>query len=237
MKKLLTITALTVLLLAAAAPGRAQTRRKRKAPPPPPPTIAVIAPVKQVPVDQGRFEGGVYSNDFFGLSFATPEGWFTQDAEAKKRIMDTGMEVVGEGATARKKAAMEAAMKRTHFLVSVSKYDPSAPGPDFNALLMCVAERVPSAVITTEAEYIRMSIRSLQGTSAQATMTGPVRTVKLGGTNFATADVKMTIGPMVAVQKYYVRLMKGHALAFVYTYVDDSDLKPLEDLLATVKFK
>jgi hypothetical protein len=235
MKRLLTTTVLTALLLATAAPGLAQTRRRKSAPPPPK-DIAVIAPV-QIPVDQGRLEGGVYSNDFFGISFTTPPGWFTQDAEAKKRIVDNGMEVVGEGASARKKAEMEAAMKRTYFLVSVSKYDPSTPGTDFNALMMCIAERVPSAIIKTEAEYIRMSLRALQGTSARATMAGPVRTVKLGGVNFATADVKMTLGPMVAVQRYYVRLMKGHAFALVYTYVDDADLKPLEELLASVKFK
>jgi hypothetical protein len=236
MKRLLTTTALTALLLATAAPGLAQKPRRRSAPPPPPKDMAVIAPI-QVPVDQGRLEGGVYTNDFFGVSFATPKGWFTQDAEAKKRIMDNGMEVVGEGATARKKAAMEAAMNRTHFLLSVSKFDPAHPTTDFNALIMCFAERVPSAVIKTEAEYINLSMRALQGTAAKATMTGPVRTVKVGGVNFGTAEVKMTIGPMVAVQKYYVRLMNGHALALVYTYVDEADLKRFEELLASVKFK
>ena len=225
-------TLVAVLFLFAAATGRAQTASQKSEPPPPRPQIT--API---PVDQGRLEGGVYSNDFFGFSFSVPRGWVAQDVAARKVILDEGRKIVEEGATAQKKLGVEAAMNRTFFLLSVSKHDPAKPAPDFNALLLCVAERVPTAIVKTEADYIALSLRTLQGSAAKAELSGPVRTETVGGVTFAVAEVKMTVGPAIAAQRYYAKLMKGHALSFVYTYVDEADLKSFEEVLKSLKFK
>jgi len=233
MKRLLAATLNAFFILAAAGSGRAQTASPTVRPPSPP------GPSRASPsVDQGRLEGGTYSNDFFNFSFAVPQGWVAQDAAAKKAIMDEGRAIMTDGADARKKAQTDAAMARTVFLLSVSKYDLSAPPPDFNALLLCIAERVPTAVIKSEADYLRMSLRSLQGTRAQVEMAGPVRAERIGGVTFAAADVKTTTpGTTVAEQKYYTAFRKGYALVMIYTYVDEGDVKAFEEILKSVRFR
>ena len=231
MKRLLTTTLIALLLLAASNTGRAQNGGAAAQPPPRP------AAQGQTIISQGRLEGSTYSNDFFGVSFTIPKDWVTQDLAAKQAIVDRGREIVHEGANEKKKAALDAAMNRTYFLLSASKYEQNAPSPDFNALLMCVAERVPTAVIKTESDYITVAMRTLQGSSAKATVEGPVRYVQIGGAKFGLANVRMTIGGMSAMQRYYVRLMKGHAFVFIYTYVDEQDEMILDEFFKSVKFK
>lgn len=234
MRRLLTTTALTALLLTAAAPGRAQTPRRMK--PPPLKEVVVIAP-KQVPVDQGRLQDGIYTNDYFSFFFTVKPGWVAMDAAARKTIIEAGKAVVKEGTTDKKKAQIDAALSRTTFLINVSKYDVSMPRPEFNALLMCMAERVPTAIIKTGEDYLKASLHGFEGTAARMELVGRMRVEKLGGVDFTVADMKLTAGPRVIVQRYYARVMNEYALVFVYSYMDEEDLKALDEMLATVRFK
>ena len=229
MKRVLSTNTLAALiLLAAAAAGRAQTGKTQPPPRPPGPPVAV---------DQGRLAGGIYSNDFFGLSFGVKEGWVAMDAATRKKMMDAGRAVLEDGLAQKKREQMDAAMARTVFLISVSKYDVNTPSPEFNALLMCMAERVPTAVIKTGPDYVATSLRALNETAAKAELVGRVRAETLGGAPFTVADIKLMAGPRTVAQRYYVRLVKGYALVFVYTYVDEADLPALEEMIKTVRFK
>jgi len=236
MKRVPTITVLTVLILAAAAPALAQKPRG-KAAPPPPKEIVVIAPVERVPVNQGRLEGDTYSNDFFGLSFSVAPGWVAVDHTTRKSIQKEGMEVIAEGASEKKKAQLDAAMARVFVLLNVSKYDVNTPRPEFNALLSCIAERVPTAVIKTGGDYIAASLRAFNGMNAKAEVVGRLRTETVGGLPFTVADIKVTAGPRVIAQRYHVRLVKGHALVFIFAYMDEEDLKAYNGMIRSVKFK
>lgn len=232
MKRLLSPTLFAFVILAAASAGRGQTSPPQVQPPPPPRPLATPQAL-----DPGRLEGGVYSNDFFGLSFAVPRGWVAQDIATQKAIMEEGKTALGQGATERKKAQLDAAAARTVTLLSASKYDPRTPAPDFNAMLQCVAERVPTAIVKTGADYLTLSLRTMQGTAAKVEMVGPVRTEKVGGVTFAAADIKMSLGAAAAAQKYYAALMKGYALVLIYSYVDEADAKTFEEVLKSVRFK
>jgi hypothetical protein len=237
MNRDLTQTLLATLLVASAAfAARAQSTRQ-KSDPPPRPYAVIEEPKVEQPFDLGKLEGGAYSNDFFGFSMTLPKGWAVLGPEENKKILETGKELIEEGASERKKQGFEAAAKRTYFLVTASKYPTGTAGPGFNALLMCLAERIPTAIIKTGADYVSVMQRSFEGTSAKLELAGPMRTQKVGGADFTVADLKMTAGPVVTAQRYYVRISKGHALTLAYTYFDDADLKTFDELLGTVKFK
>jgi hypothetical protein len=103
--------------------------------------------------------------------------------------------------------------------------------------MLCLAERVPTAVIKTGADYVALMRRTLEGTAAKAEMTGPTRTERLGGVAFTVVDMKLSAGPAVTAQRYYVTIMKGHALVLAYTYLDEADLKTFDEVVRSVKFK
>jgi hypothetical protein len=236
MNRQLTNALLTLALIAAAVPARAQTGSTQ----PPPRPAARIVPTDangQPNVEQGRLEGGTYTNDYFGVSFNVPPGWVAQDAVMKQRIIDTGKEIVGRGANDKKVEGIESSLKRTHFLLSISKYDLSKPPPGFNALIMCMAERVPSAVIRTGEDYIASMVKMTEGTAAKIELNGPVRTERVGGVPFAVVDAKLTTPSAVAAQKYYVMVKDGYAFMLGYTYIDETDAKAFADVIKSVKFK
>jgi hypothetical protein len=237
MKRALTQTLLATLFAASTAfAARAQSAQQKSDPPPPPPPIVYGDPKVEQPFDTGRFEGGSYSNDFFGFSMTLPKGWVVLGVEDNKKIMDTGRGLIEEGASETKKQGFDAALARTYFLVTASKYQKGTAGPDFNAVILCIAERIPTAIIKTGADYISVMQRALEGTAAKIEV-GPLRTQKVGGADFTVADVRMSAGSVVTAQRYYVRISKGHALTLAYTYFDDADLKTFDELLGTVKFK
>ncbi|HEY0169947.1 MAG TPA: hypothetical protein VGB98_02770 [Pyrinomonadaceae bacterium] len=235
MKKLFTPTLFAALLFTAALNVRAQTPRP-KTQPPPPKELTVIAPVS-VPVDQGRLQDGVYTSDYFGFSFTVKPGWVAMDAATRKAVMESGKAVVQNGAAEQKKAQIDAAMSRTAVLINVSKFDVNAPNAEFNAMLMCLAERVPTAIIKTGEDYLKASMLAFEGTAAKIEMVGVTRAEKLGGVPFTVADMKFTAGPRVIMQRYYVRIANEHVLAFIYSYVDEVDLKIADEMLKTVRFK
>lgn len=236
MKRELTTTLLTLTLLATALPARAQTGGKQ--PPSRPAARVVLTDANGQPdVERGRLEDGTYTNDYFGVSFNVPEGWVAQDAAMKQRILDTGKEIVGKDAPEKQVAGIEASLKRTHFLLSVSKYDLNKPPPGFNALIMCMAERVPSAVIRTGQDYIASMVRSTEGTAAKIELSAPPRTERVGGVPFTVANAKLTTPGAIAAQKYYVMIKDGYAFMLGYTYIDEADAKAFADVIKSVKFK
>lgn len=233
MKRAFTQTLLATLFVAAAAcAARAQSTQQKSDPQPPPSAIIQL----DTPLDTGKIEGGSYSNDFFGFSVTLPKGWVVLGADENRQIRDAGKGLMEEGASEKKKQGLEAAAARTYFLVTASKYPKGTAAADFNAVFMCIAERIPTALIKTGADYMAVMQRTMEGSAAKIEV-GPLRTQKIGGADFTVADVRMSAGSVVTAQRFYVRIAKGHALLMAYTYFDDADLKTLDELLGTVKFK
>jgi len=235
MRRALTQTLLATLFVASAASAaRAQSAPQKSEPPPR--AIIRIDPEFANPSDFGKLEGGAYSNDFFGFSLMLPEGWFVLGTDDNKKIMDKGRQAVEESAPEKKKAGLEASLARTSILLSTSKYRPGTPGPEPNAMFVCVAERILTDLVKTGADYLSLGQRSLAGT-AKLEFAGPVRTEKVGGVEFTVADLKLTAGSVVRTRRQYVRIMKGYALILAYVYFDEADLKTFDGVLGTVKFK
>ncbi len=234
MKRLLTSTLFAALLLTAAAAARAQNT----AGPPPPPAPSGGPPATQLVPDRGRLEGGVYSNDFFGVSFTAPKGWVIHDAATVTALTDAGKKMGTEGAAAPAKQALDASLARTTVMLSATKYPVGTPPVSgFNAQLTCFAERVPTALVKTGKDYMDAMQRTYKGMSATVEMMGPPRTAQVGGVPMTVADVRMTLGSLTSAQRYYVRISKGYAVGFIYSYVDEADLKTFDAFLTTVKFK
>ncbi len=233
MRRLLPPALVAVSLLAAAHVCRAQTG---KAKPPPAPIAQIELPRGRVRADQGRLEDGTYSNDFFGVSFSIPRGWVVQDVATQQALLAASKEIAEEGATERKKRELEASLRRGFFLLSVSKYALGAPAPAPNAQLVCMAEG-PLPVGMTGDDYLAAVLKLAPGTGAQVELTAPSRTEGIGGVPFTAADVRLTTSRFVVTEKYYVTVRRGYALMCTYAYRDEADLKALDEILKSVRFK
>lgn len=225
--RLLTKIAISAVLLLASTASAAQGAPATQTPPPP----------AAKPIDPGRLEGGKYVNDFFGLSFSIPQGWAVHGAAEKQAIMERGKEAVEANADARKKAALEAAAVRGAFLLSASKYPHGQQATDFNAQFGLLVERVPTALIKTGSDYFDAMLRVAQGSAAKIERQGAMRSERIGGATFSIMDVKMTVPPGVAAEKFYVTIRNGYAILFSYAYVDETDLKTFDEIMKSVVFK
>ncbi|MBV9925705.1 MAG: hypothetical protein JOZ96_11860 [Acidobacteria bacterium] len=233
----MTATLLATLLTATAAAVAARTPARQEPPPPPAPLPPAAGQARQLPSAQGRLVGSTYTNDFFGFTISLNPTWAAIDYATRRQINEAGRAALQEGIPQRTKEMMDATTARVDNLFSVSKYDVNKPGPEFNALLMCLAERIPTAVVKTEKDYVTIALRTINQTAAKAELTAPLRTEMLGGVAFTVADMKLTVGPRMLAQRYYVRLSKGYALALVYSYVDEEDLQAVKEMVKTIRFK
>lgn len=198
-------------------------------PPPPPPR-----PVETLPPDVGRLDGSRYVSDFFGFSVEVPKDWvlldtFTRD-ELKRRSKD-----LAKVEDAEKQRQINASVERTTILLSVSKL-PLGSTQSFNAVFSLIAERMPSAIVKNGTDVLRSMERVFKDTNMEVEFQGAIRETKIGGADFATATTKVTVPSGVFMQKYYITVRKSYALTFTYTYVDESDLAAIDEIMKTVKF-
>lgn len=225
------LTAVVLLALMAFGPASAQERAGDPKPPPAPKEI------QPAPIDPGRLEGSRYVNDFFGVSLSVPEGWAVQDSARRRAMLERGRELADTSADERKRAALEAAFTRVAVLVSAYKYPPNAPAPGFNANFTFLAERIPTAVVKTGADYFDLMLRTVQGSQVKMEPTGAGYTVKAGGREFYVRDVRVTFPSGVAAEKFCVTIAKNYALVIGYVYVDEEDVKTFDELMRSVTFK
>lgn len=183
-------------------------------------------------LDLGKYEGGTYFNDFFGLSF-TPPPWLASTAERNAAINEESKAMISTG-DKRQDARIHRSIDRSRALLSMTKLPPGMPS---NASLLLIAERLPSPDVKTPADTFRRVKEGLKSTQFEVEFQSIDPDVRIRGVQFATATVKTTTPQGVFRQKLYVTLRKGYSLQFGLTYLDDADLAPFEAAMKTVVIK
>jgi hypothetical protein len=188
------------------------------------------------PVDLGRLEGRTYTNDQFGLSLTIPEGW-TVNVIPTEALRRGAKETVTEESSAAVKQGMDEAIDRTTALLTASKYPPGSPDP-FNATLLLAAERIPTAVVKTPADYRDTMIASLnrmQGVEVREAE--PARRRRIGAHDFLLVALRITVPRGFTMQKQLVTVRGPYALVLAFNYVDEDDAQVFEDVVRSVKAK
>lgn len=216
-------------LAAFALGGRAASAQAGPPPPPSPP------PLQIKPLDLGRLDGVNYVNEFFGLSLAVPQDWVVIGGPQRGAIMDETKKLLTAD-DARKQRMLDASVQRSTILLSLTKL-PVGSTEGFNASFMLVAERVPTALVGDAATVIRSMEEGFKGTAFKVEFQGPIRTLRVGGADFATVTTRTTAPQGVFMQKFYVTLKKGYALQLVYTYLDESDVATFEAMVKSLAVK
>lgn len=189
------------------------------------------APAK---IDFGSIEGSVFRHKYFGLEITIPQKWHVVENEDVKRAMALAKQSVVDK-NKQLEPGLDASLLDTLNLLTVFKYPPSTTGIS-NAAFACVAEKKVQSL--TGKDYL-MSMKSLmQQANLPFKFEREVYSQLIGGKEFAVLPVRGTSQQGVSFnQNYYAIIMKGYALGFIITYHNDEDLKLLEVMIKSVKFR
>jgi hypothetical protein len=226
-------TAVALLVLAAhlalAPPAAAQAGGVAQGPPPPQPAPAAR------PLDRGRIEGSTYTNDYFGLSFTIPAGWSVHDTPSVQQFQQSAKGIFRDEKNPQLKQQFEAVIEKTTTLLSASKFPKGSPEP-YNALLICAAERVPTALVKSPEDYYKLMLQSFRlSKEVDVQVVEPFKAKTIGATTFGLFTIKMTFNLGVTVQKHLVMVEGPYALGLVFGYAEEEDVKTFEQVVSSVK--
>jgi hypothetical protein len=177
-----------------------------------------------------------YTNKFFGVEVPIPRGWFAHDQATREQVMEKGQELVRPGDT-QKQLQMDAAVKRTVILLTMSKLVGSGGVPP-RANFQIIAEEIPPAArIRTGNQYLFGVLAVLQYSKIPYEIEENVHQKLVGGKEFSAASVRLTFPTGVLRQKYYAAVERGYGLTIGLTYSTEDDLKALEEVLTAVEFR
>lgn len=224
-----------LLLLSTLLPAAASAQSpRRKAGRAAPPRRAAGKVVSVVTPHTGRIENSVYTNDFFNLRLTIPEGWRVADAAGVAEIDQKGVEAMSAGSPARKEQIARAAEKVVN-LITVGKIVPSERG-NAPAMLIVVAEPIPSWLVTSGREYNAMVKQMMTGSGVNYELED-AGTETVGGVEFAVMRATSEQPAGTVRQKFYSAVRKGHGLALIWTYMNEQGEQAIAEVVKTIKFE
>jgi hypothetical protein len=211
----------TLLLLSTHAHARAQAAT---------PHADAAAP------ERGSLDGNAYANDFFGLTLTLPLGWKVQGEAVRERNREAGRKLFDTGDPAAQ-ARLEKSVGNTLNLLTAYQY-PVGSAVHFNPAFLCAAERIPAAAVgATDADYMAVLKQTFRYSQAPITVDRDVYTEQVGGETFAVIDITTRFPNAIGHQRYYTHIRRGYALSLVLTYLTEEQLRTLEGVVKSVRFR
>ena len=184
-------------------------------------------------IDFGSIEGTTYTNRYFGLKLTIPENWQIQDDETKKKMMESGKRKI-MGGDKQVEKTLDTSLLNTLNLLAVFKY-PVGSGMRHNPSFGCVAEKITRFPSLTARDYLIGTKSFMQKSQVPYTFR-EIYSRSIGGRGFVVLPAQAPLNGAIVYQNYYTRIMKGYALVFIITYSTDEELRPLEEMLKSVRF-
>ena len=108
----------------------------------------------------------------------------------------------------------------------------------FNPAFLCAAERIPPAASgATDADYMAVLKQTFRYSQAPITVDRDVYTEQVGGLTFSVIDITTRFPDAVGHQRYYAHIRRGYALSLVLTYLTDEQLRALDGVVKSVRFR
>jgi hypothetical protein len=188
---------------------------------------------QQARPDMGKIDGAIYTNDFFGLRLSIPAQWSVNSEATKKRLVEKGKG--GVQADKKTKEAIDDAADKIIQFLTLSRVPIGSAA--MNSSFICAGEQLPlGAEIPTGQEYLRVIPQLFKYSTIPITIETEPQASKLGNAEFYFMDVSYQTPAGKLGQRYYFRVMKGYALGFIVTIMDEADRKTVDGILASVSF-
>ena len=187
--------------------------------------------------DSGSIVENLYTNDFFGFTFEFPKGWSDQGQAARNYLTEMD-EATISGADPTIKAMLEVAAKRKTILLSVFEHPVGSP-VQFNSGIVVIAEDasfVPG--MKNGSDYILRMKAAIKASQADWKILREPTDITFGGIIFSRMDLQHEDSPGIAIYQSFVStILKGDALAFVFTSTKLARLETMIDTLNTLRFR
>lgn len=187
--------------------------------------------------EYGTVANGRYTNKFFDVQIAVPQGWDVQTQEQNDALMEQGKDMVA-GGNKSMKAAIKASEINTASLLTVFKQKPGTNTTEFNPSYMLVAENLKNAMgVKSGKEYLFQSRKIM--------MAGQVNYIHLddtfekrmiNGWEFYIMNVVAEHQGVTVKQTYIATVKDGFALAFIYSFGNEAQHAELEKVINTIDF-
>jgi len=181
----------------------------------------------------GKIDGATYTNDFFGLRLSIPAQWSVNGDAVKKQLIEKGKEIIKTDEKTQE--AIESQADKTMQFLTLSRYPMGSAAA--NSSFICMGEQLPPAAeIPTGREYLLAMSKMFKYSTIPITIETEPQASKLGNAEFYFMDVSYKTPAGKLGQRYYFRVMKGYALGFIVTIMDEADRKTMDGILASVSF-
>lgn len=180
--------------------------------------VSCTRPVgKQDSIDRGVFEGGKYSNQYFGLEVTVPPQWHVFTHQDNQDIKDSGAKYAASRVDANEHS-LQRLKSKVNMLLTISKEGPKISRID-NSSLSCFAEDVEDhrPRIVDGHAYLSTLIDLLIKTNYPIIPVSEIGKTTISGREFFFLTWQGNIGRAVISQRYYARYERRYILAFVVT--------------------
>jgi hypothetical protein len=187
-------------------------------------------------IDSGTIENSVYRNRYFGLTVTIPKNWSIQSEESNKELSEMGTKMVAGENKNLERTLNAANEKQSLFLFSAFQHPLGTP-VIYNTNISCVAEKVSHMPgIRRGSDYLFHARKILEMSKLEISFGEKITTENLGGIEFDVMSVVFPFGELALNQKYYAAVIKGYAVSFIISYVNEEGESSLQKILQTVKF-
>jgi len=211
---------ITVSILAVA--GSAQTKPKRA-------SIPSVVPVKATGLEAngGSVAGRTYTNSIFGFEIAVPETWFIAGADFESIVREKGYDLSNKSDD----ATAVRSKREIDVLMTAFRAEPNA---DDSAIIRVTAEDLaPHRQIVDAVDYFDAITAAYMNAKLPPDFTySATKAEQLGKHQFAYLDISSNAGK----KRMYATVLKGVAIMFTLSYLDDADLQTLRMVLEAGKF-
>jgi hypothetical protein len=222
----------TPLILIVFAFSHASVSQIPTAPQPPPPPVRIqgIGPAGSSSAILGELKGGVYTNEFFGLSLTIPDSFVVVNQKELELLQKVGVDLLTEDGE-KNPSRLEKAIQETAVILGVFRFPVGEPN---NSAVEIGVLRQPAGVTANMALAANASL--LTG-SAGYEMTRNLPEVSFGGVKFVGAEFERNIFGVNLKQRSYVAMRRGYSILISVVYTTEEGLEAMESLLNGIKFE
>jgi len=187
------------------------------------------------PIDFGKFENNVYSNNYFNMQISIPQSWYVMEDEMRIELMKKAVKtVVGENENLQ--AVAKASDLKNLSLLLASEKPPGSPIASNPSLLVMAEKAQHLPGMKRGSDYHFNTKKIFEKSALKPSYPKEIHETSMGTVHFDVMEITFNMGQTTYFQKQFATRYKDYVLLIALNYRDEAGLKKLEKVLQSVIF-